>query len=179
MTLDILARLGAYALPALLLGVPAYAMAKGVPVYETFVKGAEEGLKIAVRTLPYLVAVFAAIACFRASGALHFLSRLLGLALEPLGVPADVVPLMVVRPISGSGALALTGEILRAHGPDSPVGLLASILQGATDTTFYVVTLYFGYVGIGRSRRVLLSCLMGDACGFVAGFLVWRLLLSG
>jgi spore maturation protein B len=173
-----LAHLGSYVFPALLLGVPAYAYAKRVPVYETFVKGAEEGFKIILSTLPYLVAIFAAISCFRGSGALDYLSRGLASVLKPLGVPADVLPLIAIRPISGSGALALTGDLLRAYGPDSPVGILASILQGATDTTFYVVTLYFGSVGVRKTRRVLLSCLIGDACGFAAGFLVWRMLMS-
>lgn len=172
--LDFLAGLGSYAFPALLVGVPLYAYAKGVPVYETFVKGAEEGFRIALSTLPYLVAIFAAISCFRGSGALAFLSRGLASALKPAGVPAEVVPLMAIRPISGSGALALTGDLLRTYGPDSPVGLLASILQGATDTTFYIVTLYFGSVGVRKTRRALLACLVGDACGFAVGVILWR-----
>jgi len=175
--LDFLAQVGPYLFPAILLAVPAYAFAKRVPVYETFVKGAEEGLKIAAGTLPYLVAVFAAVSCFRGSGALDYLSRALAWVLKPLGVPSDVVPLIAVRPVSGSAALAITGEILRTYGPDSPVGVLASILQGATDTTFYVVTLYFGRVGVRNARRALLACLVGDACGFAAGYLIWRALM--
>jgi spore maturation protein B len=176
--LVILSALGTYAFPVILVGVPLYAASKGVRVYETFVKGAEEGLKIAVGTLPYLVAVFAAISCFRGSGALEFFASLLGNVLKPLGVPADMVPLLLIRPVSGSGALALTGDLLQTYGPDSPMGILASILQGATDTTFYVVTLYFGSVGVKRTRHVLASCLIGDACGFLAGFLVWRLIVT-
>jgi spore maturation protein B len=177
MRLNLLARLGSYAFPALLLGVPIYAYVKGVPVYETFVKGAGEGFRIALSTLPYLVAVFVGISCFRGSGALDALSRRLGFILTPLGVPADLVPLVAIRPISGSGALALTGDLLRTYGPDSPTGLLASILQGATDTTFYVVTLYFGSVGIRKTGRALLSSLAGDACGFIAGFMAWKALV--
>lgn len=173
--MGILSAIGAYAFPILLLGVPVYAAIKGVKVYETFVRGAEEGFKIALGTLPYLVAIFAAISCFRGSGALDLLSSALGPFLKPLGVPSDMVPLLVIRPISGSGALALTGDLLREYGPDTSMGILASILQGATDTTFYVVTLYFGSVGVKRTRHALLSCLIGDACGFLTGFLIWRL----
>ncbi len=174
----ILSALGTYAFPVILLGVPLYAAARGVRVYETFVRGAEEGFKIALSTLPYLVAVFAAISCFRGSGALDFFASKMGTVLKPLGVPADMVPLILMRPVSGSGALALTGDLLRRYGPDTPMGLLASILQGATDTTFYVVTLYFGSVGVKKTRQVLASCLIGDACGFLVGFLAWRFLLS-
>jgi len=174
----VLSAIGTYAFPVILLGVPLYAAAKGVKVYETFVRGAEEGFKIALGTLPYLVAVFAAIACFRGSGALELFASALGNVLSPLGVPLDMVPLLLIRPVSGSGALALTGDLLRRFGPDSPMGILASILQGATDTTFYVVTLYFGSVRERRTGRVLASCLIGDACGFVAGFLVWRLMVA-
>lgn len=170
-----LSAIGTYSFPALLLGVPLYAAMRGVKVYETFIKGAEEGFRIALGTLPYLVAVFAAVSCFRGSGALNALSSVIGVFLKPLGIPADMIPLILIRPISGSGALALTGDLIRQYGPDTPAGILASILQGATDTTFYVVTLYFGSVGAKKTRHALLSCLVGDACGFATGFLIWKM----
>jgi spore maturation protein B len=172
-----LARLGVYAFPVLLIGVPLYAWAKGVRVYETFVKGAEEGLKIVIGTLPYLVAIFVGISCFRGSGALELAARYLSRVLKPLGIPTDVLPLIITRPISGSGALAVTGDILRIHGPDTPTGLLASIFQGATDTTFYVVTLYFGSVGIRKSKHALAACLIGDLFGFLTGFIIWKMMV--
>ncbi len=174
--MSVLAAIGTYVLPALLLVVPVLAYLKGVPVYETFVEGAEDGLKMVVSVLPYIVAIFIGISCLRGGGALDYLSRALAFVLKPLGVPADIIPLIAVRPISGSGALAVTGELLRTFGPDSSMGVLASIIQGATDTTFYVVTLYFGSVKITRTRRVLISCLVGDACGFLAGFAIWKAL---
>ena len=170
----ILSAIGTYAFPILLFGVPIYAAIRGVKVYETFVRGAEDGFKIAAGTLPYLVAIFAAISCFRGRGR-SISSRGLKRRPEAFGNSADVVPLLLIRPISGSGALALTGDILRQYGPDTSTGLLASILQGATDTTFYVVTLYFGSVGMRKTRHAVLSCLIGDACGFIAAFLIWRL----
>ncbi|HHY75169.1 MAG TPA: spore maturation protein [Firmicutes bacterium] len=176
--MKVLSALGTYAFPAILIAVPAYAAMRGVKVYETFVRGAEEGFKLAIGTLPYLVAVFAAISCFRGSGALDLFASAVGRALRPLRIPADMVPLLLIRPISGSGALAITGDLLRRHGPDSPMGILASILQGATDTTFYVVTLYFGSVKERRTGHVLASCLIGDACGFLAGYLIWRMMIA-
>ncbi len=175
--MEILAKVGVYSFPVLLVGVPLYAWRKGVPVYGTFVLGAQEGLKTVIGTLPYLVAIFVGVSCFRGSGALDVASRFLGIILKPLGIPADMLPLLVIRPISGSGALAITADLLQHYGPDSPFGLLASILQGATDTTFFVVTLYFGAVGVTRTKHALAACLFGDLCGFVAGFLVWRMLV--
>ncbi len=174
-----LANLGVYAFPIILIGVPLYAWAKGVRVYETFVSGAEEGLKVILGTLPYLVAIFVGISCFRGSGALDLVSKYLSKLLSPLGIPTDVLPLIITRPISGSGALAVTGDILRTHGPDTSIGLLASIFQGATDTTFYVVTLYFGSVGIRKSKHALAACLVGDLFGFLTGFIIWKSMVSG
>lgn len=173
-----LAKIGSYVFPVLLVGIPLYAFLKGVPVYETFIKGAEEGLKTAIGILPYLVTIFVGIACFRSSGALNIVSSFLKPVLTPLGIPPDVIPLIIVRPISGSGALAVTGDILRTYGPDSSIGILASILQGSTDTTFYVVTLYFGSVGIKKTRHALISCLIGDFFGFLAGYLIWAAMVG-
>ncbi len=156
-----LANLGMYFFPIILIGVPLYAWVKGVPVYETFVKGAEEGLQVVINTLPYLVAIFVGISCFRGSGALDLVSRYMGRLLKPLGIPSEVLPIIVTRPISGSGSLGVT------------------ILQGATDTSFYVVTIYFGSVGIRKTKHALPACLIGDLCGFLTGFIIWRLMVYG
>ena len=174
-----LAGLGVYIFPVILLGVPLYAWIKGVRVYETFVKGAEEGLKTALSILPYLVAIFVGISCFKGSGALELISKALGRLFRPLGIPADLLSLIIIRPISGSGALAVTSDLLRTYGPDTSMGFLVSILQGATDTTFYVVTLYFGSVGIRNSKHALLACLIGDLFGFVTGYVIWRVMVFG
>lgn len=174
--MKVLELLGVYVFPVLIVSIPVYGWIRGVKVYEAFIRGAEEGLKTVFVTLPYLVAIFVALSCFRSSGAMYLVSRCLEGILGALGFPADVVPLLVTRPISGSGALAITAEIMKTRGPDSPVGILASILQGSTDTTFYVTTLYLGSVGIKRGRHVLVACLAGDVAGFVAGYLVWRLM---
>lgn len=177
--MSFLANIGTYVFPFILIGVPLYAWLKGVPIYETFVKGAEEGLQVVINTLPYLVAIFVGISCFRGSGALQLVSGYLGKLLKPLGIPPEVLPIIVTRPISGSGALGVTGEILKVHGPDTALGLLASIMQGATDTSFYVVTVYFGSVGIRKTRHALPACLIGDFFGFATGFIIWKLMVYG
>lgn len=166
--------LGVYVFPVLLVIIPLYGWMKGVKVYDSFIKGAGDGLRIVMLTLPYLVAIFVALSCFRSSGAMDLAFRLAERVFRAIGCPPDVAPLVITRPISGSGALAITAEIMRQEGPDSPVGILASILQGSTDTTFYVSTLYLGSVGIKRGRHVLIACLAGDLAGFVTGYLIWR-----
>lgn len=164
--------------PALLVLIPLYGAWKGVPVYDAFVEGAAQGLEVSLRILPYLVAIMVALAALRTSGLLEAVQDLLGPLLDRWGVPADVLPLVLIRPLSGSGALAVTTDLLRRHGPDSPAGLLASVLQGSTDTTFYVLSLYLGSVGVRHPRYALGVCLFGDAIAFLAGVLLWRMLLS-
>lgn len=169
-----LTSIGLFSFPALLALVPLYAWARGLPVYETFVRGASEGLRLTADTLPYLIAIFAAITCFRHSGILEFLQKAAAPLIRATGIPPDVFQLILLRPLSGSGSLAVASELIARYGPDSSLGILASLLQGATDTTFYVVTLYFGVVRINASRRALVASLVGDLCGFTAAYLIWR-----
>lgn len=159
--------ISAWAVPALLVGLPLYGYWKGVPVYEVFVAGAREGLEVSLRLIPYLVAMFVALALFRESGALDLLTAVLAPVTAPLGIPREVIPLALVRPLSGSGALGVLGELLKVHGPDSYVGVLASTMQGSTDTTLYVLTVYFGSVGIKQVRHALVTGLTADLIGFV------------
>jgi spore maturation protein B len=155
------------------------ALARRVDVYGVFLEGARDGVELSVKILPYVVAIFAALGIFRDSGAMNALAGLLSPVLRHLGVPADVLPLMLIRPLSGAGALAVTVELLRHHGPDSYVGRLASVLQGSTDTTFYILSVYFGSVGIRRIRHALAVGLIADLLGFCLAFLSVRLLLGG
>lgn len=164
--------------PALLVLIPLYGAWKRVPVYDAFVEGAAQGLEVSLRILPYLVAIMVALAALRTSGLLEAAQDRLGPWLNRWGIPADVLPLVLIRPLSGSGALAVTTDLLRRHGPDSPAGLLASVLQGSTDTTFYVLSLYLGSVGVRHPRYALAVCLFGDAVAFLAGFVLWRLWLT-
>ena len=153
--------------PILIVGLLLVGVAGRVPVYETMVEGAKEGLEVGVRILPYLLAILVAVAMFRASGALDLVIGLVDPFTSRIGFPAAVLPMALLRPLSGSGAFAVMSEIVVANGPDSFISNLACTLQGSTETTFYVVTLYFGASGTRNIRHTLVACLAGDAAGFV------------
>ena len=168
-----------WAIPLIFASVLGYALYRRVDVYNVFLEGAREGIDLAVKILPYVVSIFAALGVFRASGAMDLLAHALGPLLRALGVPAEVLPLMLIRPLSGGGALAITAELLRRHGPDSYVGRLASTMQGSTDTTFYILSVYFGAVGVRKIRHALWVGLAADLMGFVLAILFVRLAFSG
>lgn len=153
-------------LPIFITVVLVYGYVKKVKVYETFVAGARDGLKVVARLIPYLMAVFLAVGLFRDSGAMSLLAKVLRPVLQVLGIPAEVVPLAVVRPLSGAAGLGVVADIFRRNGPDSPPGFLASLMQGSTETTFYVLTVYFGAVGIRDTRHTLCTGLLADAAAF-------------
>lgn len=149
--MNIIAEISRWAIPLLLLLVPIVAYIRGVPVYESFVEGAEEGFKTGVRILPFLIGMLVAIRVFVDSGALSILSQWLRPLINILGLDPDfaaIIPLAIMRPLSGSGALGVATQLINEYGPDSYIGRLASTLQGSTDTTFFVLTVYFGSVGI-------------------------------
>lgn len=149
-----------------------YGTYKKVPTYETFVEGGKEGIKIAISIIPFLVGMLVAISIFRASGALDFLVELLRPAMQAIGVPAEIVPLALIRPISGTAALGMTTDMIATYGPDSFMGRLVSILQGSTDTTLYVLTVYFGAVGIKKMGDALKVGLLADVVGIAVSILV-------
>jgi len=152
--------------PLLLAGLLLAGVAGRVPVYESAIEGAREGLQVAARIVPYLVAILVAVAMFRASGALDLLIRVLDPVTSAFGFPAEALPMALLRPLSGSGSFAVMSEILKTHGPDSFVGLLTSTLQGSTETTFYVLALYLGAARVRDGRHALAACLIGDLAGF-------------
>jgi len=156
-----------WAIPLLLLIIPLYGFIKKVPVYEKFVEGAEEGFHTAVRIIPFLVGMMVAISVFRASGAMMVLGSLLKPITDLIAAPADIMPLAIMRPLSGSAVLGMATEIMRVHGPDSFIGRLASVMQGTTDTTFFVLTVYFGSIGVYRYRYSVVSGLSADITGFL------------
>lgn len=145
---------------------------KGVPTYETFVDGAKEGIKISFSIIPYLVGMLVAITVFRTSGAMEFYVSLLRPLLEFVGIPADIVPLALIRPLSGTGSLGMMTDIIATHGPDSFLGRLASTMQGSTDTTIYVLTVYFGAVGIKKMGDALKVGLLADVVGIMASIII-------
>ena len=143
-----------------------------VPVFDEFVEGAKQGAMITLRLFPFILAMILAINTLQGSGLLDVLMDRVGGGLEVLGFPKEVLPLALLRPLTGGGSLAVTSKILEQHGPDSFIGLLASTVQGSTDTTFYVITVYFGAVGIKKIRHSLLTGLIADLAGVVAAVFV-------
>jgi spore maturation protein SpmA len=163
-----IAMLNQWLAPLLILGLLLVGVASRVRVYETMVAGAREGLDVAVRIVPYMVAILVAVGMFRASGLLDLMVEGLDPITSAIGFPAAALPMALLRPLSGSGAFAVMSEILQTHGPDSFVGMVASTLQGSTETTFYVLTVYCGAAGVKDVRHALPACLIGDLAGFVS-----------
>jgi spore maturation protein SpmA len=155
-------------LPAIVGGLLLVGWVHGVRVYDSLVEGAKEGFQVALRIIPYLVAILVAVGLFRASGGLGLLVSRLSPLTERIGLPAEALPVALLRPLSGSGSLALMTDALATHGPDSRIGYLVSTIQGSTETTFYVLAVYFGSVGIRRSRHALPACLLADLAGICA-----------
>lgn len=154
-------------IPLLLCFVGVYGAARRVDVYAALTKGAEEGLGALLRVLPSLVALLSAVYMLRASGATDWLARLLAPLLDALGIPPECAPLLLVRPISGSGALALGGELVERFGADSYVGRVAAVMLGSSETTFYTVAVYCGAAGVTRTRHTVPAALCADAVMFV------------
>ncbi|MEK9671947.1 MAG: nucleoside recognition domain-containing protein [Rhodospirillaceae bacterium] len=164
--------------PGLMVGILTFGVFKRVPVYECFVEGAKDGFNVALRIIPYLVAILSAVAMFRASGAMEMLIGPLGSVTGLLGLPAEALPMALLRPLSGSGAYGILASIIQnpAIGPDSYVGYLVSTFQGSTETTFYVLAVYFGAVGIRRIRHALFAALLADVAGISAAVFIVGLL---
>ena len=167
--------LTSFVVPCLLAGLAVYALAKKVDVYAALTAGAGEGLTVVLRILPSLVALLTAVYMFRASGAMDALTGVLAPALQKLGIPPETTAILLIRPLSGSGALAAAGELIRRYGPDSYVGRVAAVMLGSTETTFYTVAVYFGAADIRRSRYTIPAALAADLTGFAAAALTVRL----
>lgn len=155
-----------------LVGIPVYGFFKGVKVYESFVEGAKEGFEVAVRIIPYLVAILVVVGMFRASKGMDLLAGLFPDIMNSLGLSPDVVSLFLIRPLSGGASLGLLGEIIARHGPDSYQARLAGVIMGSTETTLYVIAVYFGAVSILRTRYAIHAGLIADAAGVCASILV-------
>ncbi|MCM3719708.1 spore maturation protein [Fictibacillus phosphorivorans] len=174
--MDFVQSFSVWFIPLLIGFILLYGTYKKVPTYETFVEGGKEGFSIAINIIPFLVGMLVAISVFRASGALDYIM----LAMRPIfslfHIPAEVVPLGLMRTISGTGALGMTSDLIATHGPDSFIGRLASTIQGSTDTTFYVLTVYFGAVGIKKMKYAVKVGLLADLIGFLASIAAISLL---
>ncbi|MDZ7779812.1 MAG: spore maturation protein [Gemmatimonadota bacterium] len=164
-----------FVIPLMLVGFPLYGLYKRVPVYEAFVEGAKEGFSVAVRIIPYLVAILFAIGMFRASGAMEFMVEALRPALALVGFPAEVLPMAIIRPLSGSGSAGVVAEMIATYGEDSILVKMAAVMFGSTETTFYVVAVYFGAVNIRRTRHAVPAGLTADIAAML--FAVWSVRL--
>ncbi|SPE54819.1 Nucleoside recognition domain protein [Verrucomicrobia bacterium] len=165
-------------IPFLLAIFPLYAALRQVKVYEEFVEGAKEGFDVAVRIVPYLVAILVAIGMFRAAGGIDLVSRALSPVMLAVGFPPDLLPLVLMRPLSGSGTLGVFTELVRQFGPDNLVVRTAGTIYGSTETTFYVLAVYFGFVGIKKTRYALPAGLSADFVGVVASVIICRLVFG-
>lgn len=163
------------AIPFLLSAIPLFAALRRVKVYEEFVEGAKEGFQVAVRIIPYLVAILVAMGMFRAAGGIELLSRALSPLLGAIGFPTDLLPMVLVRPLSGTGALGFFTELVKQHGPDSLVARMAGTIYGSTETTFYVLAVYFGAVAVKRTRHALLAGLTADLVSVIMAFVVCKI----
>ena len=170
--------LSALVVPVILCFTACFAMRRRVDVYSALTKGAEEGLTVLLHILPSLIGLLTAVYMFRAYGAMEFLAALLSPALEKLGIPPETAPLLFIRPISGSGALAVGSEIMETYGADSYIGRVAAVMLGSSETTFYTIAIYYGSAGIVKTRYTIPAALCADLVMFWASAFAVRLLMG-
>lgn len=176
--MGIVTSLSAWVLPMTLAAILVVGILRKVPIYETFVQGAKDGFGTSVGLIPDLVAMMVAVSVFRASGALGILIRFLDPVLSFMHFPAQLVPLALLRPLSGAASLAFVTDVFRHFGPDSFLGRAASTIQGSTDTTLYVLTVYFGSVAVRKPRYAVKVGLLSDLVSVIASVLVVKWLFS-
>ena len=165
-----------YAIPIVVLAIPLYALFKKVPAYSSFTEGAKEGFSTGVMIIPYLVAMLCAIGMFRASGVMDWLVNVMEPVTALIGMPADVLPMGIMRSLSGSGAQGLCADLLTQYGTQSQIGRIASVAFGSTETTFYVLAVYFGAVGVSNARQSVLAGVIGDLFSLIMATIVVNLM---
>lgn len=168
----------AIAIPLLVLAIVGHGWYKKVKVYEVFTEGAKEGFNVAVRIIPFLVAILVAIGSFRSSGALDLLTGLLAPLTSWIGMPGEVIPMALMRPLSGSGAIGVVSELINTYGVDSLPARMAAIMEGSTETTFYILAVYFGSVGVTKTRHALPAALTADLAGIIAAVVVTQIMFG-
>ena len=161
-----------WAIPVLLVAIPLAGMLSKVKVYDVFIEGAKEGFEVAVKIIPFLVGILVAIGMFRGSGAMDLLTAGIRPLVAPLGFPPELVPLAVLRSLTGSGSLAFTTDLVKTHGPDSVIARTAATMYGSSETTFYVLAVYFGAVAVRRTRHAVAAALIADLVAAVAAVAV-------
>ena len=179
MFITIMQKISLYAIPVIILVIVGYAfLVKKVKVYEVFCEGAKEGFTTSIRIIPFLVAMLVAIGVFRASGCIDIMMRILDPVLSFIGMPGEVLPLAILRPLSGGGASGVMNDLLITYGPDSLIGRIASTMMGSTETTFYVLAVYFGAVSIRKIRHAVPVGLIADAAGLLTAVWVCRIIFG-
>lgn len=168
-----------FIIPFIIFGIVIYGLFKGIDVFSVFVKGAKEGLRVVMNIFPVLVCLLMVIQMFTASGAMELLCSALSPVAHLIGVPQEVLPLALIRPVSGSGSLTVCQQLLHLYQPDSFIGRTASVLQGSSETTFYTIAVYFGAVGIYKTRYTIPAALVGDFVGLICSAFFVRLFLGG
>lgn len=174
---SILNLISLWILPLIILTILTVGLIKKVPIYEVFTEGAKDGFKVSINIIPYLVAIIVSISMLRASGFIEYIGTMFSGFFEALKVPIEVLPIMIVRSLSGSAALGVFSDIAHNLGPDSYATKLAAVMVGSSETTFYVLAVYFGSVGIKKFRYALVTGLLADFIGIVAAVLVCRFLV--
>lgn len=172
---DIMNAASLWMLPAILIIILTTGLIKKVPIYEVFTEGAKEGFKVSVSIIPYLVAIIVGISMFRASGIIEMTGSILSPFLAHFNIPADIIPVMIVRSLSGSAALGIFSDIAHTLGPENYATTLAAVMVGSSETTFYILAVYFGAVGISKLRYALLVGLLADLVGIIAAVTVCNL----
>jgi len=167
-----------WALPFIIILILTMGIIKKIPVYEAFTDGAKEGFKVSVNIIPYLVAIIVAISMLRASGIIELTGTILGPILGHFNIPSDIIPVAIVRSLSGSAALGIFSDIANSLGPDNYATTLAAVMVGSSETTFYILAVYFGAVGIKKLRYALIVGLLADFIGIVAAITVCNLLFA-
>lgn len=165
-----------YLLPILIITILTIALFKKVPIYEEFTEGAKDGFTVSIKIIPYLVAIIVGISMFRASGAMESITNFLSPLLSIFSIPVDSIPVMIIRPLSGSATLGLFSEIAHKFGPDAYTTKLCAVLVGSSETTFYVLSVYFGSIGIKKFRYALLTGLLADVIGIIVAIFVCSLI---
>lgn len=165
-------------IPVMIVGIIVFGLAKRTNVYDSFIDGAKSGLESTIQIAAPLVGLLVGISALRGSGALDIMARLLAPITDYLGIPPDVLPLALLRPVSGSGSVAIVNDIFKNCGPDSLAGKISSVMMGSTETTFYTIAVYFGAVGIKNVRHTVKSALVADLTGMVMAVIVVRILMT-
>ena len=165
------------AVPVVIIIIVIYGIADKKKVYDIFVEGATEGMSIVIKIFPTLLGIFLAVRVLRSSGLLEIITRAVAVFTNKVGLPSEVMPLAMLRPISGSASLAVATDIMKTYGVDSKIGLITSTIMGSTETTFYTIAIYTGSIGVKKIRFVLVAALIADFVGMLTSAIVWNIIL--